>query len=158
MIIPAWLCIGVVAFAVAFVLNRLSPKDLRWFNRLRRPAWLTFEGAIPWIWITIFICGALSATLTWQAVTPRQSAWPWMAGYLALEVAVMAYTPVMCKLRSLRVGTAIGALGFFLGLGLARAVFPVSASAGWLLLPYLLWSPIGTYVTWAMIPLNPGDA
>ena len=69
----------------------------------------------------------------------------------------MAYTPVMCKLRSLRVGTVIGATGFFLGLGLAIWVFPVSAVAGSLLVPYLLWSPIGTYVTWAMIPLNLGE-
>ncbi|CCQ65274.1 TspO/MBR-related protein [Crocosphaera watsonii WH 0402] len=36
-----------------------------------------------------------------------------MAGYLLLEVLVMAYTPVMCKLRSLRAGTIIGATGFF---------------------------------------------
>jgi tryptophan-rich sensory protein len=54
--VPAWLIIGTVAFVVAWLLNRLSPKDIRWFNRLRRPNWLTFEWAIPWIWISIFIC------------------------------------------------------------------------------------------------------
>ncbi|MDP5339611.1 MAG: TspO protein, partial [Nodularia sp. (in: cyanobacteria)] len=27
-----------------------------------------------------------------------------------------------------------------------------------LLVPYLLWSPIGTYTTWKMISLNPQDA
>ncbi|HBK65220.1 MAG TPA: TspO protein, partial [Cyanobacteria bacterium UBA11166] len=26
-----------------------------------------------------------------------------------------------------------------------------------LLLPYIIWSPIGTYTTWAMIALNPED-
>ena len=53
--VPAWLIIGTVAFMVAWLLNRLSPRDIRWFNRLRRPSWLTFEWAIPWIWISIFI-------------------------------------------------------------------------------------------------------
>lgn len=155
--LPSWLYIGGITFAIAFGLNRLSPRDLRWFNRLRRPTWLTFEWAIPWIWISIFICGAWSATALWETAPHQPLTWAMLAGYVVLEVMIMAYTPVMCKLRSLRVGTAIGATGFFFGLGLAVWVFPVSAVAGSLLIPYLLWSPIGTYVTWAMIPLNLGE-
>ncbi len=156
--IPAWLVIGTVAFGVAALLNRFSKTNLRWFNRLRRPQWLTFEWAIPWIWITIFICGSISAVLTWQAAPNQLSTWILMGGYLILEVAIMAYTPVMCQLRSLRVGTAIGATGFFIGLVLAYFVFQVSTTAGFFLVPFLLWSPIGTYVTWAMIELNPREA
>jgi tryptophan-rich sensory protein len=155
--LPSWLCIGAITLAIAFGLNRLSPRDLRWFNRLRRPTWLTFEWAIPWIWMSIFICGAWSATVLWEAAPHQPLTWAMLAGYLVLEIVIMAYTPGMCKFRSLRVGTAIGATGFFLGLGLAVWVFPVSALASGLLLPYLLWSPIGTYVTWAMIPLNLGE-
>jgi tryptophan-rich sensory protein len=155
--IPAWLWIGVIAFALAFVCNRLSPRDLAWFNRLRRPSWLTFEGAIPFIWISIFIAGAISATLTWQATENPGHRWGLMVGYVLLEITVMAYTPIMCKLRSLRVGTIIGATGFFVGLALAIAVSQVSFTAFVFLVPLLLWSPIGTYVTWAMIPLNPAE-
>lgn len=155
--IPAWLIIGTVAFVVAWLLNRLSPKDIAWFNRLRRPPWLTFEWAIPWIWISIFICGSVSATLLWKAAPNQPRTWALMFGYFVLEIAVMAYTPVMCKLRSLRVGTIIGATGFFIGLALTFLVFPISEIAGKFLIPYLLWSPIGTYVTWAMIPFNPRD-
>lgn len=155
--IPAWLWIGVITFVLAFVCNRLSPRDLAWFNRLRRPSWLTFEGAIPFIWISIFIAGAISATLTWQATGNSGHRWGLMAGYVLLEITVMAYTPVMCKLRSLRVGTIIGATGFFIGLALAIAVGQVSLTAFAFLVPFLLWSPIGTYVTWAMIPLNPAE-
>lgn len=154
--LPAWLCVGVATFAIAFGFNRLFSNNLRWFNRLRRPTWLTFEWAIPWIWISIFICGAWSATALWMAAPAQFSTWLLLAGYVMLEILVLAYTPVMCRLRSLKVGTAIGAAGFFFGLGLAILVFPVSQVAFFLLLPYLLWSPIGTYVTWAMIPLNQG--
>jgi tryptophan-rich sensory protein len=81
-----------------------------------------------------------------------------MAFYLLVEVAIFLYTPVMCALRSLRAGTIIGATGFFLGLILTLLVFPISRTGGFLLLPYLLWSPIGTFVTWQMISLNPADA
>jgi tryptophan-rich sensory protein len=64
----------------------------------------------------------------------------------------------MCKLRSLKVGTIIGATGFFLGCILTLTVFPINFWAAILLLPYLIWSPIGTYVTWKMAQLNPLDA
>ena len=67
MMIPSWLAIGIVTFAVPSILNRfLARKDFRWFMRLRRPKWLTFEWAIPFIWIAIFICGACICG-TWSA-------------------------------------------------------------------------------------------
>ncbi len=158
MIIPSWLAIGGVTILVALVGNRLSSKDIRWFKRLRRPQWLTFEWAIPFIWMFIFICGAISAYLVWETDPSSLTTWLLMGFYLLVEVAIVAYTPVMCKLRSLKVGTIIGATGFFLGLILTLMVFPISSWAGFLLLPYLLWSPIGTYVTWQMMHLNPRDA
>jgi benzodiazapine receptor len=156
--IPPWLAISSIAVLVAFVLNRLSPRDIRWFNRLRRPPWLTFEGAIPFIWIGIFISGGWSAYRVWIVNPGTSQTWFLMGCYLLLEVLVLAYTPVMCKLRSLKIGTLIGATGFFWGLFISWLVWPISGSAFALLLPYLLWSPIGTYVTWQMIPLNPMDA
>lgn len=156
--VPAWVFITLVAIIVAVALNRLSPDDNRWFFQLKRPAWLTFEGLIPFIWVFIFICGIVSASVTWAATADWVWRWVLMGGYLAVEVAIMAYTPVMCKLRSLTFGTAIGGLGFGLGCLLASQVWPQSPIAVGLLLPYLLWSPIGTFVTWQMIWLNPGKA
>jgi benzodiazapine receptor len=156
--ISSGLIIAIVAVLIFFVLNRLSTRERNWFNNLYRPRWLTFEWAIPLIWIGIFICGAWSANIVWNNQPESYKTWLFMSGYLLLEVLILAYTPVMCKLRSLRVGTIIGAIGFFWGLFLAIQVFSVSKLAVKLLLPYLLWSPIGTYVTWQMIRLNPRDA
>ncbi len=41
--IPSWLLIGVVGFLVALAGGLLNSRDVRWFARLRRPDWLTFE-------------------------------------------------------------------------------------------------------------------
>jgi len=41
---------------------------------------------------------------------------------------------------------------------LALTVLRISAVASVLLIPYLLWSPIGTYTTWVLAKLNPDDA
>ncbi len=151
------LIIGSITLVVAVSINTIFKSDYGWFNRLRRPQWLTFEWAIGFIWISIFICGVYSAYALWIKQPGTTKTWLFMAGYLLLEILIMAYTPVMCKLRSLQVGTIIGATGFFWGLILAILLWPISRESVFLLLPYLLWSPIGTYVTWEMISLNPLD-
>ena len=156
--IPSWLVIGIVTLAVPFSFNRLiSSRDFRWFRRLRRPDWLTFEGAIPLIWTIIFIFGAWSAYNVWETNPGKISTWLLMGFYLLVETAISLYTLIMCKTRSLKVGTIIGGTGFFLGAILAVMVLPISNTAFFLLIPYLLWSPIGTFVTWQMMQLNPGD-
>ncbi|HEY9597493.1 MAG TPA: TspO protein, partial [Cyanophyceae cyanobacterium] len=45
--IKSWMVIGVVTLLVALGGGWLEPDDVRWFNRLTRPRWLTFEAAIP---------------------------------------------------------------------------------------------------------------
>ena len=153
--IPDWLVIGGVTIAIPFICNRfISSKDFRWFKRLRRPDWLTFEWAIPVIWTIVFICGAWSAYNVWKA----NSSWLLMGLYLLVNLSISLYTLVMCKTRSLKIGTIIGGTGFFLGAILALMVLPISTTAFWLLVPYLLWSPVGTFVTWQMMQLNPIDA
>lgn len=158
MSIPSWLAIGIVTLAIPLICNRfISQRDFRWFKRLRRPDWLTFEAAIPIIWTVIFICGGWSAYNVWQADPGSGYTWFLMGFYIVVETAISLYTVGMCKTRSLKVGTIIGGTGFFLGLALAVLVFNVSLTAFWLLLPYLLWSPVGTFVTWQMMQLNPAE-
>ncbi|MEA5451751.1 tryptophan-rich sensory protein [Leptolyngbya sp. CCNP1308] len=150
---PAWLVIAVVGVAIASASSLLSSRDIKWFKRQRRPDWLTFEFAIPVVWTVVFICGGWSAYIVWR----QTQSWWFMAGYILLELLIVSYTPVMCKLQNLRVGTAIGAAGFVFGLLLAWQVAQIDTTAFFLLLPYLLWSPVGTLITWQMEQLNPGQ-
>ncbi|KYC41201.1 TspO protein [Scytonema hofmannii PCC 7110] len=156
--IKSWMVIGGVAFLVALASNIITPDDVKWFKRLQRPRWLTFEAAIPVIWTVVFICGAWSAYIVWEKNPGTTKTWLLMVLYLLLEILTVAYNPVMLRLRSLKAGTIIGGTGFIEGIILALAVLSVSGWASLLIVPYLLWSPIGTYTTWKMIQLNPKDA
>jgi tryptophan-rich sensory protein len=148
--------IGGVTFLVAIVGGFLTrSRDLPWAKQLDRPKWLFFEPAIPFIWTIIFACGAWSATLVWQQDRSSLKSWLLMAFYLLLEIVTVAYIPVTLRSRSLTVGTVLGGLGLFLGILLALTVWPFSPWATLLLIPYILWSPIGTYTTRQMIELNP---
>ncbi len=152
--IRSWMVIGAVTLLVVLGGGLITP-DPRWFNRLQRPRWLTFEPAIPFIWTVIFICGAWSAYIVWEREPGSTRTWWLMGLYLLLELVTIAYTPVMFRLRSLRVGTIIGGTGAVIGIILALLVLRISIWATLLLLPYVVWSPIGTYTTWEMMRLNP---
>jgi benzodiazapine receptor len=129
--ITAWLAIAVICFVIGFALNRVFPADYKWFMRLRRPRWLTFEGAIPFIWISIFICGITSAAVIWEVQPATFSTWLLMTGYAIVEIAVLAYTPVMTRLRNVRVGAisfnGSGLASFGLGRMAPCAIFAVES-------------------------------
>jgi translocator protein len=153
--IPSWMVIGAVTFLVALGSNIITPDDVKWFKRLQRPKWLVFEPAIPIIWTIIFICGAWSAYIVWEQEPGSTRTWLLMGFYLLVEIAIVAYNPIMLRLRSLNAGTIVGGVGAILGVLLLLTVWPISGWAALLLLPYVIWSPIGTYTTWELSHLNP---
>jgi tryptophan-rich sensory protein len=80
-----------------------------------------------------------------------------MGSYLLLEIITVSYIPLMLRWRSLKVGEIVGAVGVVLGVVLTIFVLPISRLAALLLIPYLVWSPVGTYTTEELIQLNPQD-
>jgi benzodiazapine receptor len=156
--IESWIVIGGVTLLIALGSFFITPRDAKWFARLSRPQWLVFEPLIPLIWTVILICGAVSANLVWQNNPGTVTTWLLMGLYLILEIITVAYIPAMLRFRSLKVGETIGLIGLISAVVLAICVLPISVAAALLLLPYLLWSPIGTYTTDELRELNPQDA
>jgi benzodiazapine receptor len=106
----------------------------------------------------IFICGAWSAYIVWEKNPGTSNTWWLMALYLLVEVLVVAYSPSLLWTHSLKIGTIVGGVGVVVGLILTLLVLPISGWAALLLVPYLIWGPIGTYTTWEMSRLNPEAA
>ncbi|MBD2346673.1 TspO/MBR family protein [Anabaena subtropica] len=156
--IPSWMVIGAVTFFVAVGSFFITPRDVKWFAQLSRPRWLVFEQFIPLIWTVIFICGAASAYVVWEHNPGGIITWLLMALYLLVEIITVTYIPLMLRFRSLKTGEIIGLSGLIVAVVLAIAVLPISGLASVLLIPYLLWSPIGTYTTDEIRQLNPEDA
>lgn len=151
--LKSWMVISGIALAIALLSNIIRPQDIKWFRRLRRPDWLTFEKLIPVIWTTVFVCGGWSAYIVWE----QTQSWAWMAGYIVLELVTIAYTPVLFWSHSLKAASIVGGTGFVICALLTVGVAGVATWAAVLLIPYWLWSPIGTYTTWEMDRLNPSD-
>jgi tryptophan-rich sensory protein len=126
-----------------------------WFQNLQRPSWLTFEFLIPFIWTFIWVCITISAIIVWEKST-RKGHRPWglMAIYAAIALLTSIYSPVVVNFRSLTGGILVGGLATLLVYILAFIVKPISQKAAWLFLPYALWGPFGTYLTWVLLQLN----
>ncbi|MEH2442177.1 TspO/MBR family protein [Nostoc sp.] len=156
--IPSWIIIGAVTFFIALGSFLITPRDVKWFARLSRPHWLVFEPLIPLIWTVIFVCGAASAYIVWQKHPGSLITWLVMALYVLVEIITVAYIPIMLRFRSLKAGEILGLIGLISGIVLAICILPISRMAALLLLPYLVWTPIGTYTTEELKELNPQDA
>ncbi|WP_445637153.1 TspO protein [Nostoc sp. DSM 114161] len=156
--ISSWIVIGAITFFVALGSFFITPRDVKWFAKLSRPRWLVFEPLIPFIWTAIFISGAVSANIVWQKNPGGVITWLLMALYLLVEIITVAYIPLMLRFRSLKVGERLGLVGLISAVVLAICVLPISPLAAFLLLPYLIWTPIGTYTTEELRELNPQDA
>ncbi|MCC5605987.1 TspO/MBR family protein [Nostoc sp. CHAB 5834] len=156
--IPSWIIIGAVTFFVALGSFLITPRDVKWFANLSRPRWLVFEPLIPVIWTVIFISGAASAYIVWEKNPGGIITWLLMALYLLVEIITVAYIPTMLRFRSLKVGEVLGLIGLISGVVLAICLLPISLTAALLLLPYLVWTPIGAYTTDELKELNPQDA
>lgn len=153
--IESWMVIGGITLLVAFGSFFFKPRDLEWGKYLKRPNWLVFEPAIPIIWTIVFICGATSAVHVWENNPGSFKTWLLMGGYLLLEIVTVAYGPAILRLRSLKLGTILGATGVILGIVLILTVWHISALAALLLVPYVIWSAIGTSATSEMVEENP---
>ena len=151
-----WIITGLSA-AIFFAGNLLSKLQDPWFQNLARPSWLTFESLIPVIWLLIWVCATLSAIFMWKKAPRRgrRRAWLLMALYWAIALLTALYGQVVVELRSLLGGFIVGSMATLLVYVLAIFVRPISQKAAWLLAPYLLWGPVGTYLTWILFELNP---
>ncbi|AFZ32482.1 TspO and MBR related protein [Gloeocapsa sp. PCC 7428] len=150
-----WMIIGGITLLIALASLFFRPRDTQWAKNLNRPKWLVFEPLIPVIWTIVFTGGALSAATVWENAPGSFSTWLIMGLYLLLEIVTVAYIPATLRSRNLKIGTTLGGSGVVLGVILTFIVWNISGLAALLLLPYLLWSPVGTYTTWEMMQLNP---
>ncbi|OKH23145.1 TspO/MBR family protein [Chroogloeocystis siderophila] len=150
-----WMIIGGITLLLALASLFFRPRDTQWAKNLNRPKWLVFEPLIPVIWTIVFTGGALSAATVWEKAPGSFSTWLLMGLYLLLEIVTVAYIPATLRSRNLKIGTTLGSSGVVLGIILTLIVGNISGLAALLLLPYILWSPVGTYITWEMMQLNP---
>ncbi len=147
---PAWILI-LVALVTIYLVIQPSNKAYEQYLNLHRPAWFNFESKIPLIWVGLYVCFFLSARLVLE---PRWS-WNTAFSYLVLVLLAQSVNWLVCLRRSPLIGLLLGGVAWIWALIVLLSVAAVSATAAWLLVPYLLWGPVAMLGFWQMSKLNP---
>ncbi|MCA3556133.1 TspO/MBR family protein [Aestuariivirga sp.] len=139
----------VVAVAGA-VLTETGP----WYDNLRKPSWKPPDWAFGPVWTMIFVLTAVATALAWQAAAGT-GARPLIFWALFVNAVVnIAWSGIFFKLR--RPDWALGevALLWCSVLSLVIVLGSVSTWAGVLVVPYLVWVSIASFLNLRIVQMN----
>lgn len=125
-----------------------------WYAGLAKPWGTPPDWMFPVAWGTIYVCLGLAAALVLNARGAR-GRWAGLALFAGTLAAALAWMPVFFGAH--RVGLALAVALVMLALGTATAVLfgRVRRPAGWLVVPFLVWTAYAAVLTWRIDRLNP---
>jgi tryptophan-rich sensory protein len=146
-------CAAAVAIVVAIaggVLTEVGP----WYQSLRKPSWKPPDWAFGPVWTTILVMAAISAALAWEAA-PDGTAKAWVFAVLAVNsVLNIAWSGIFFKLRRPDLALIEVGLLWLSILALVVVLGRYSFVAGLLMLPYLVWVSIASFLNYRIVQLN----
>ncbi|MBW4024389.1 MAG: tryptophan-rich sensory protein [Proteobacteria bacterium] len=125
-----------------------------WYRDLRKPSWNPPDWVFGPAWTLILGLAAWAGVIGWlRAKTAGEHAL--IAGLYAINIVLHgAWSPLFFNLR--RPDWALMEVPFLWlsVLALILALAPLSALAGWLLVPYLLWVAFAAYLNLVIVRMN----
>ena len=124
-----------------------------WYQTLTKPAWTPPDWVFGPVWTTLYLLMAVAAWLVW-----RRRGWSSgraALGLFAIQLALnAAWSPLFFRLHS--PGLALLDI-ILLWAAIAATVWSfgrISALAGSLFVPYLMWVSYATFLNWAIWRMN----
>ena len=136
----------VVAAAVG---SRFRPGE--WYERLRKPSWRPPNWLFAPVWSALYLMMAFAAWLVWGKAAGAVPLALWL-GQLVLNAA---WSPAFFGLRRPDLGLIVIAALWLAIASTVAAFAAVSATAAWLMVPYLVWVSFATALNFAIWRLNP---
>lgn len=144
---------ALAATAVA-TLGALTTELGSWYYALRKPVWQPPDWLFGPAWTLIFALAALAAVLYWRRVEDRERRLQLLAAF-----AINAFLNTLWSLlffRLKRPDLALYEVGF-LWLSIVALIVLLrrgSATAAWLIAPYLAWVSFAAYLNLTIVRLN----
>ena len=142
--------VAVVVAIAGAVLTDTGP----WYDRLKKPSWKPPDWAFGPVWTTIFVLAVIATALAWSAAEAAAERFL-IFGALAINVVLnIAWSAIFFKLRRPDWALREVALFWLSILGLIVVLGSVSTLAGILLVPYLAWVSIASFLNLRIVQLN----
>ena len=125
------------------------------FNVLNKPAWTPPSWAFAPIWTTLFILMGIALFLVWRKGFERRDVKIAMAVFGIQIILNIFWSVIFFGLRSIT-GGLIEIIILWIAILVNIIVFyRISKAAGLLLVPYIIWVTIASYLTYTVFLLNP---
>lgn len=139
----------VVAIAGA-VLTEIGP----WYDALKKPSWKPPDWAFGPVWTTIFVLTVIAAALAWEGAEGT-GARPLIFRSLTVNAIFnIAWSGIFFKMRRPDWALREVALLWLSVIGMIAALGSVSLWAGILLVPYLVWVSIASFLNLRIVQMN----
>lgn len=149
--------IGFVVFIAACVAVAASGALFRpgpWYETLRKPWWRPPNWLFGPAWTVLYIMIAVSGWLVWREAGIAGAALP-LVVYGAQLLINAAWSWLFFGLRRMDLAL-VDVAALWLSIVLMIWLFaPISATAAWLLAPYLAWVSFAAFLNFTMLRLNP---
>jgi tryptophan-rich sensory protein len=125
------------------------------FNVLNKPAWTPPGWAFAPIWTTLYILMGIALFLVWQKGFERRDVKIAMAVFGVQIILNVLWSVIFFGFRSIT-GGLIEIIFLWIAILVNIIVFyKISKTAGLLLIPYIIWVTIASYLTYTIYLLNP---
>jgi benzodiazapine receptor len=153
MILPIAVAVLILIAMLAF--GGLTTDVGQWYRDLKKPAWNPPDRAFGPAWTLILSLAAWSGVEAWNNVRGPEDQWRIGLLFGANVIAHLLWSPLFFNLK--RPDWAlIGVVFLWLSLvALMVGLWPISALASLLIVPYLLWVSFAAFLNWTIVRLNP---
>ena len=140
--------VAALVLLVGGVATRIGP----WYYALRKPFWNPPNWLFGPMWTLIALLAVWSAAEAWIAAPEAHARILWLFGINA--ICHMAWSPLFFTLERPDWSLAEVPLLWLSVLALIIGLAPLSASAAWLLVPYIAWVSVAAMLNLAIMRLN----
>lgn len=141
-----------ITYGLFYVSSILFPIDRSWYNSLDKPAWTPSGMIIGIIWAVLYGLIALSVSFIYNKYHFKAKLfWSLFVLNYILNQAFSFFQFHQKDLLLATIDCLLVAVTAFL---LIIYSFRLSKVAGWILIPYLLWTTFATYLSWTIYGMN----
>lgn len=141
---------AVIVAVAGGVLTETGP----WYRALKKPSWKPPDWAFGPVWTVILVLAAISAALAWEAATEPGAKAQVLTVLIVNSLLNIAWSGIFFKLKRPDWALAEVVVFWFSILALVVVLGGQSALAGWLMVPYLAWVSVATFLNYRIVRMN----
>ena len=146
-------CSAAAAIVVA-VAGGVLTETGEWYKRLKKPSWKPPDWAFGPVWTTILVLAAISAALAWDSAATPAARSAVLTVLIVNSVLNIAWSGIFFKLKRPDWALIEVVLLWLSIVALIVVLGAQSAAAGLLMVPYLAWVSVATFLNYRIVQMN----